>query len=68
VFRTVGYGHDELLWRQFLSALREVGYDDVVSIEHEDALASPEEGVQKAIALLRACILTEPPAQPWWTG
>lgn len=68
VFRTVGYGHDELLWRRFLSALREAGYDDVVSIEHEDALASPEEGVRKAVALLRSCILTEPPAQPWWTG
>lgn len=66
IFRTVGYGHDALFWRQFGSALREVGYDDVVSIEHEDALASPEEGVTRAVELLRNCLLSEPPAQAWW--
>ena len=37
-FRTVGFGHDALYWKTFVSALRESGYDDVLSIEHEDAL------------------------------
>jgi sugar phosphate isomerase/epimerase len=67
LFRTVGYGHGELWWRQFISSLREVGYDDAVSIEHEDVLASPLEGVQKAVSLLRECIFTEPAAGAWWT-
>ena len=66
IFRTVGYGHDALFWRQFISSLREVGYDDVMSIEHEDALASPEEGVTRAVEFLLGSVLKEPPAPAWW--
>ena len=40
----VGWGHDELEWKQIVSALRLAGYDYVMSIEHEDALASVDEG------------------------
>jgi len=68
LFRTVGYGHDALWWKQFVSALREAGYDDALSIEHEDVLASPLEGVSKAVALLTECMFTEPPAGAWWTS
>ncbi len=68
LFRTVGYGHDTLWWKQFVSALREVGYDDAVSIEHEDVLASPLEGVRKAMAVLDDCLWREPVAAPWWTS
>lgn len=68
IFRTVGYGNDVGLWKHLVSALREVGYDGVVSIEHEDALASIDEGVEKAVSLLRDCLLREPPARPWWTA
>jgi sugar phosphate isomerase/epimerase len=50
---TLGYGHDEDWWRQFCAALRLVGYDDVLSIEHEDSLLPPYEGVQKSVQLLR---------------
>jgi sugar phosphate isomerase/epimerase len=66
IFRTVGYGHDELFWRTFVSALRKVGYDDVLSIEHEDALASIDEGFLKGVAFLKSVLLTEPPAAAWW--
>jgi sugar phosphate isomerase/epimerase len=66
VFRSVGYGHDALFWKRFVSALRVVGYDHVLSIEHEDALASPDEGLAKAIATLRDAVLSEPPAAMWW--
>jgi sugar phosphate isomerase/epimerase len=52
-FRTVGYGHDELYWRTFVSVLREVGYDDVVSIEHEDLYLRPSDGLTKAVEFLR---------------
>ena len=50
---TLGYGHDETWWRQFCAALRMVGYDSVLSIEHEDSLLPPLEGVQKSVELLR---------------
>jgi sugar phosphate isomerase/epimerase len=50
-----------------VSALRSVGYDYVMSIEHEDGLASIEEGLKKAITFLKEVILEEPPAVPWWT-
>lgn len=68
LFRTVGYGHDGLFWRSFISALREVGYDDVLSIEHEDILAAPDEGVSKAVTFLRASMFTDRPVDPWWTS
>lgn len=66
VFRSVGYGHDVLFWKRFVSALRVAGYDHVLSIEHEDSLASPDEGLAKAIGTLKECILGEPPAAMWW--
>lgn len=59
---TLGFGHDELFWRNFLSTLRMMGYDGVLSIEHEDRLMSPREGIQKSIAFLRAQVLTTVPS------
>lgn len=67
LFRSVGWGHDELAWKQMVSALRLAGYDYVMSIEHEDALASVDEGLRSAVALLHRVLLTEPPADAWWT-
>lgn len=66
IFRSVGYGMGEKVWRDIVSALHTVGYDHVLSIEHEDKLASIEEGLGKAVSLLREVILKEEPAQPWW--
>ena len=50
---TLGYGHGETWWRQFCTALKLVGYDDVLSIEHEDMMMSPIEGMHKSVELLR---------------
>lgn len=66
IFRTVGYGHDMKHWSDIVSALRLVGYDDVISIEHEDALMSIEEGFRKAVANLKHVILEEPLPKMWW--
>ena len=60
VFRAVGYGHDAKWWKDIASALRLVGYDKVMSIEHEDSLMSIEEGLRKAVATLKDCIISEP--------
>jgi sugar phosphate isomerase/epimerase len=67
LFRSVGWGHDELEWKRIVSALRVAGYDYVISIEHEDALASVDEGLKAAVDLLSRVVLTEPPVEAWWT-
>jgi len=67
LFRTVGWGHDGLVWKQIVSALRLTGYDYVISIEHEDALASVDEGLESAAAFLSRIVLRDPPVEPWWT-
>jgi sugar phosphate isomerase/epimerase len=66
-FRTCGYGHGHEFWKPFVSTLRRYGYDHVLSIEHEDALMSIEEGLTKAIDFLTDAIIEEKPATPWWT-
>ena len=67
LFRTVGWGHDELTWKGIVSALRLGGYDYVLSIEHEDALASVHEGLASATAMLSRVVLTEAPVEAWWS-
>jgi sugar phosphate isomerase/epimerase len=53
---TLGFGHDLLWWREFCSLLRLVGYNDVLSIEHEDQMLPPLDGVRRSVELLRAAI------------
>ena len=65
-FRTIGYGHDLKFWKDFISTLRVVGYDYVISIEHEDALMSTDEGLAKAVGLLKQAIITQPPGEMFW--
>ncbi|MDK2903900.1 MAG: hypothetical protein PWQ93_1819, partial [Clostridiales bacterium] len=66
IFRSVGYGHDYQVWKDIVSNLRMVGYDDVLSIEHEDSLLSGNEGFQKAVAFLKDVLATEPVSGMWW--
>ncbi|MEK4007287.1 sugar phosphate isomerase/epimerase family protein [Paenibacillus sp. FSL H3-0333] len=65
-FRSVGYGHDVKVWADMMSALRLVGYDYVVSIEHEDGLMSIEEGFSKAVDNLKQVLIEEPLSEMWW--
>ena len=57
---TLGFGHGEQWWREFCAALASIGYDDVLSIEHEDFMMSPVEGVEKSVALLDAVVFNRP--------
>ena len=66
IFRTIGYGNGESYWRDIISALRLVGYDHAVSIEHEDSLMSSPEGLKKAIAFLKDIIIREPAGEMFW--
>jgi len=56
---TLGYGNGEDFWRAFCLALRRVGYDGVLSIEHEDMALSPMEGMRKSVELLRRTYIVE---------
>jgi sugar phosphate isomerase/epimerase len=66
IFRTVGYGHDALFWKQFISALQQVGYEDAVCIEHEDRLIGGHEGLQKSLAFLKDTVIKQRGGQDWW--
>ena len=59
---TLGYGRGEAWWRDFVALLAQVGYDDVLSIEHEDHAMSPLEGLRKSVDLLQRVIIREPGA------
>jgi len=65
-FRTVGFGHDLKTWADIISELRLVGYDYVVSIEHEDGLMSIDEGFTKAVQNLQQVLIREPLGEMWW--
>ena len=66
IFRTVGYGNSESVWRDIVSNLRMVGYDHVISIEHEDSLMSGDEGLKKAIAVLKNTVISAPAGAAYW--
>ncbi|MCQ2481679.1 MAG: sugar phosphate isomerase/epimerase [Clostridia bacterium] len=66
VFRTVGYGNDYSYWKDMISALRVVGYDYAISIEHEDSLMSQNEGLTKAVTFLKEVLVTESTGEAWW--
>lgn len=66
VFRSVGYGTDTNAWKDIISALRVVGYDYAISIEHEDGLMSQNEGLTKAIECLKEAMVFEEMPTMWW--
>jgi sugar phosphate isomerase/epimerase len=65
-FRSIGYGHDTKVWKDIVSALRMVGYDYVLSIEHEDALMSADEGLRKGISVLQDAVVFEEAGEMFW--
>ena len=67
IFRTCGYGHGAEWWSEFISTLRMFGYDSVLSIEHEDSLLSPAEGLSKAAEFLNRIVIREQPGASWWS-
>ena len=66
IFRTVGYGHGAEWWSEFISTLRMFRYDYVLSIDHEDRIISPNEGLTKATQFLGQLVVKEQPAAAWW--
>ena len=66
LFRSVGYGHGEAHWKDVVSTLRIVGYDGALSIEHEDALTSSREGLEKGVDVLQRAIFQTQPGEAFW--
>ncbi|MEF8825501.1 MAG: sugar phosphate isomerase/epimerase [Halapricum sp.] len=66
IFRSVGYGHGEDHWRDVASTLRMVGYDGALSIEHEDAVTSASEGLEKSVEMLQRVIFEDKPGEAFW--
>lgn len=58
---TLGHGHGEEWWRAFCATLAAAGYDDVLSIEHEDFTMSALEGVRESVALLDKVAINRSP-------
>ena len=56
VFRTAGSVHGHAFWSAFVAALRQVGYDDVLAIENEDAGLPPEAAVREAARFMRSIL------------
>ncbi|NQT89181.1 sugar phosphate isomerase/epimerase, partial [bacterium] len=46
-----GFGCVE--WGKYIRRLRDIGFDGVLSIEHEDGSFTPEEGLEKGLQFLR---------------
>jgi len=66
IFGTCGYGNGEIYWKGIIDALVIIGYDYVISVEHEDSLLSRDEGLQKAYDFLRPMIPKEKSGEMWW--
>jgi len=63
-FRVVGWG--DVKWKRVMTALLEVGYDFVLSYEHEDPVMSREDSCEKTIAFLKPLIIKAPLEKVWW--
>ncbi len=67
VFRSCGYGMTREKWTEIFSALKLIGYDGAISIEHEDSVMETKEGLEKAVKFLSDLIIyKEKPNSMWW--
>jgi sugar phosphate isomerase/epimerase len=57
-FRIPGWG--DVRWKKIITELSMVGYDGLISYEHEDVTMSRMDGVRKTAAFLKPLIIDEP--------
>jgi sugar phosphate isomerase/epimerase len=55
-FASVGEGRDVAQWTALLNAVRKAGYDDIISIEHEDPRYDGPEGTQRSLTGLQRAL------------
>jgi len=67
LYRAVGHGHPTAFWRDYVTALRRAGYDDVVVIELEEPFMSTGDALDASVSTLRAALPAAPfPAGNWF--
>jgi sugar phosphate isomerase/epimerase len=64
VFRVPGWG--DLDWRRIMTALARIGYDSVLSYEHEDPVLSADDGCEQVINFLRPLVIRKTMTEAWW--
>ena len=57
-FRIPGWG--SVPWKKVLTELSLIGYDYVMSYEHEDVTMSRKDGIEKTISYLKPLMINEP--------
>lgn len=55
-FRSPGYGSDPWLWKDIAIGLAAIGYDYVISVEHEDWHMSSEDALSRSITTLKTIV------------
>ena len=63
-FRVPGWGN--INWKRLITVLCEIGYNGVISYEHEDPVISREDGCEKCIEFLRPLIIKNPLKKEEW--
>lgn len=53
----IGFGHDLATWKAIVEQLKAVGYEHVISIEHESPFTSVRVGVAKSVGALEEILL-----------
>jgi sugar phosphate isomerase/epimerase len=53
----IGFGHDLATWKAIVEQLKAVGYEHVISIEHESPFTSARVGVAKSVGALEEILL-----------
>jgi sugar phosphate isomerase/epimerase len=66
LYRAVGQGHDVLFWRDFVTTLRRIGYDDILTIELEDPFLTMDDALAVSVATLRAALPSGPIPRGSW--
>ncbi len=56
-YADIGFGHDLVVWKSVVETLLEVGYDHVISIEHESPFTSNRIGVARSAQALQQVLL-----------
>ncbi len=65
-FTQCGWGHDESTWRDIITTLRFIGYEDILSLEMECEYMTVEEGIRKSVEFMKPLLLAEPVSTKWW--
>ena len=65
-FRIPGSGTDELHWKRMMTALKDIGYDGALSIEHEDGSMGQDEGIRRSVEFLSRIIIRDKDKGCWW--